>query len=39
MRTCKIGVSKDEISNFPVNEMQVDPYWNDLYNPANYKRS
>lgn len=37
MRTCKVDVSKDEINNFPVNEMQVDPYWNDLYNPSKYK--
>lgn len=38
MRTAKVYVDKTEIINFSVNEMQIDPYWNDLYNPVNYKR-
>lgn len=37
MRTCKVEVPKQDIVNFPVNEMQIDPFWNDLYNPINYK--
>lgn len=37
MRTYKVEVPKHDIVNFPVNEMQIDPFWVDLYNPLNYK--
>ncbi len=37
MKTAKIYVDKIDIRNFPVNEMHIDPYWEDLYNPVHYK--
>ncbi len=37
MRTAKVYVPQTDINNFKVNEMKVDPYWNNLYNPSNYK--
>ena len=29
----KIKVSKTDRMQFPSENLQVDPYWNDLYNP------
>lgn len=39
MRTAKVYVDKAEIRDFPVTEMRVDPYYQDLYNPSNYRRN
>lgn len=38
MRTSKVSVSREDISNFPITEMRIDPYWSDLYNPSTYRR-
>ena len=37
MRTSKVYVSQTDLNYFNVNEMFIDPFYNDLYNPTNYK--
>lgn len=38
MKTAKVHVSKTDINNFSINEMKIDPVYDDLYNPQQYKQ-
>lgn len=37
MRTAKVYVSTTDLNYFDINEMCIDPFYIDLYNPTNYK--
>jgi hypothetical protein len=35
--TNKVRVPATDMEHFPFESLHVDPYWNDLYNPVQYK--
>lgn len=37
--TNKVKVSATDLQHFPLESLQVNPYWDDLYNPKKSKKT
>lgn len=33
MKNTKLKVDPNDLTHFPLESLQIDPYWNDLYSP------